>query len=117
MVTNYTTNARYVHLDVHYKPNNQNYAIISTYAPAQTLNKSPFWTHLTSYCRTLPHPWLLLMDLNEICSHNDKLGGRPLIQSQLHHLPLFFSKYHGHGYTNGSTSLLVEGGATLLHGF
>lgn len=78
VVETYTTTHRCAHLNVLYRPNNTRYSITRVYCPAQESEKESFWQYLQDYFISLPNPWLLVGDLNEMLLTTDKHGGRPL---------------------------------------
>lgn len=81
------------------------YSILGTYCPAKNT--------------TLPYPWLLLGNFNEMLSPQDELGGCPLKSSQLSLLPFLMSNsnvvdilclYHAYSWRTLGERLFCGGG-------
>ena len=69
---------RAIHILVHDLILNKNSIVSGMYGPAQEKDKDAFWDHLLHLHSVFDLPWLIVSDLNELESLNEKRGGRPV---------------------------------------
>ncbi|XP_021716015.1 uncharacterized protein LOC110683919 [Chenopodium quinoa] len=100
-------------------PNDPEVLITGVHAPSASRDKNELWNMLGENSPPASTPWLLLGDMNEVVSQSEKMGGRPITNSQGKAFTkwtdkegLIDLKYHGPAFTwdNGreGTELIRE---------
>ena len=92
LVQNYTLVDRCAHLNVLYKPTNEQILVSGAYFPAQNPDKDPFWESMSTFYENIHTPWILVGDFNELLQPSDKLGGNPVTLNQCQRLPRFINR-------------------------
>ncbi|XP_056688407.1 uncharacterized protein [Spinacia oleracea] len=92
LVQNYTLVDRCAHLNVLYKPTNEQILVSGAYFPAQNNDKDQFWELISSFYDNIHIPWILVGDFNELLHPLDKCGGNPVTQRQCQRLPRFLTR-------------------------